>query len=125
MKRKVCHKCGASFTVTRRAQARCPKHDRGLAAAAASYRSPAHTHRRREAIAAAGGECEVPGCHSTYRLSLHHLDPKADCGSDELTIVMCANHHGEYEAAERYGRDTWLRRWVRGRRDGLRGGGAS
>lgn len=70
---------------------------------------------RREAIADAGGRCAW--CGSTDRLTFHHLESKVAGGSDTYTLIICGQDHSQYEADERHGRDTALRRFVNQRRE--------
>jgi len=107
----ACVDCGRRFTRRRRGQLRCEICDEPVARARASYSSPAHRKARRDAIERDGNACAW--CGSTDLLTMHHLERKADGGSDEHTLLLCGSDHSSYEAAERYDNDTPLRRFVR------------
>lgn len=112
MRLKACVTCGRPFPARPRVQ-HCSEHRAPVAAARASYQTPEWRAARAEALADAGGRCEIAACQTCrYRVAAHHVDPKAAGGSDLRVVVLCGPHHSQYEADVRYGRDTDVRREV-------------
>lgn len=106
---KACTTCGRPFVPTRPRQGKCPLHDAPVARARQSYQSPEWRRTRRAELEET---TRCAWCGSTHRLTLHHLDPKVEGGSDQHTLWLCGPDHSSYEADERYDRDTPLRRFV-------------
>lgn len=77
---------------------------------------PLTTYQKTKLKKAVGLECEVPKCSISRSLHVHHIRPRSEGGSNDLSnlIVLCRNHHADADAGS-YSR-SMLRQLTRGDR---------
>jgi len=74
---------------------------------------PSLTSRERaQLIEAVGNKCENPNCRVQFPLQIHHIQPRAEGGSNKLNnlIVLCNNCHGRFQGGI-YSKEL-LRQWI-------------
>jgi hypothetical protein len=62
---------------------------------AVGVRSPALSPKLRRAVLLRDGHCRVPGCGRRRGLEVHHLVPRSQGGTDEISnlAAVCPAHH--------------------------------